>query len=479
MKPLIVCLICVIFSIQTMAQPDSLWGGTYGGTGRDDCYSVQQTTDGGYILAGGTQIAGNSDFWLVKTDANGGYVWNRTFGGSGVEICRSVQQTTDGGYVLGGYATSFGAGDSDFWLLKTSVDGDSVWSRTFGGTGSDACYSVQQTTDGGYVLGGYTHPFGDDDFWLVKVNSSGSSPWSHTFGGTARDLCFSVQQTADGGYVLAGGTYSFGAGASDFWLVRTDANGNILWSHAFGGSGQDLCYSVWQTTDGGYILGGYTESYGAGDWDFWLLRTNANGDSLWSRTFGGSSEERCYSIQQTTDGGYILGGYTESYGAGGSDFWLVRTNANGDSLWSRTFGGTDNDRCGSVQQTTDGGYILGGYTASYGAGDWDFWLVKTGPDPLAVEPEIRAVPAKYTLHANFPNPFNPITTIRYDVEHPGFVRLTIFNLLGQRVTRLSDSRHLEGSYEVSWDAAGLPSGIYLCRMEADGFSQTRKVVLVK
>ena len=316
-------------------------------------------------------------------------LWSRTFGGSSYEYCHSVQQTTDGGYILGGRTHSYGAGSADFWLVKTDVSGTEEWSNTFGGGGSDWFWSVQQTSDGGYILGGETRSYGAgwDDFWLVKTDSNGDSLWSRTFGGSSHDGCYSVQQATDGGYILGGYTESYGAGHRDFWLVKTDVSGTEEWSRTFGGSSHEECQSVQQTLGGGYILGGYTESYGAGSDDFWLVKTDSNGDSLWSRTFGGSSHEECQSVQQTLGGGYILGGYTESYGAGSDDFWLVKTDSNGDSLWSRTFGGSGWDNCFSVQQTSDGGYILGGNTSSYGAGTDDFWLVKTGPevvhDPLS------------------------------------------------------------------------------------------------
>jgi predicted RNase H-related nuclease YkuK (DUF458 family) len=482
MKGICAIIIMAVLPVVTLAQPDSLWSRTFGGTDLDICESLQQTSDGGYLLGGETFFgAGDWDFWLVKTDANGNRVWDRIFGGSSTEVCRSVQQTSNGGYVLGGYTGSFGAGSADFWLVKTDSNGYSVWSRTFGGSASDACYSVQETTDGGFILGGYTTSFGAGglDFWLVKTNSNGDSLWSRTFGGVATDHCYSVQQTTDGGYILAGDTYSFGAGQSDFLLVKTDGNGNRLWSRTLGGSGHDGCNAVRQTTDGGYIIGGSTSSSGAGSGDFWLVKMDSNGYSVWSHTFGGSASDACHSVQETTDGGFILGGYTESYGAGESDFWLVKTNANGDSLWSRTFGGTDNDRCESIQQTTDGGYVLGGYTESYGAGGSDFWLVKTGPDPLAVESEIHRLPAEYVLHPNFPNPFNSITTIPYDVERFSRVQLIIFNLLGAHMATLVNSRHAPGSYTISWDAKDLPSGIYLYHMKAEGFAQTRKLVLIK
>ncbi len=373
-------LFLIVF--QAFAQPpDSLWSRTYGGSSTDRCYSVQQTTDGGYILGGDTYSygAGSYDFWLVKTNANGDSLWSRTFGGSDNDRCYSVQQTTDGGYILGGLTYSYGAGQADIWLVKTDANGDTTWTRTFGGSNWDYCYSVQQTSDGGYVLGGKTDSYGagSEDFWLVKTDANGDTLWTRTFGGSGSDPCHSVQQTTDGGYILGGFTGSYGAGSFDFWLVKTDVSGTEEWRSTFGGSSSEACYSVQQTSDGGYILGGKTDSYGAGGSDFWLVKTDANGDSLWSRTFGGSSFDECWSVQQTTDGGYILGGFTESYGAGNYDFWLVGADANGDSLWSHPFGGSDYDFCQSVQQTTDGDYILGGITSSYGAGSNDFWLVKT------------------------------------------------------------------------------------------------------
>lgn len=217
---------------------------------------------------------------------------------------------------------------------------DSLWSRTFGGSNVDYCYDVRQTTDGGYVLAGFTDSFasGSYDFYLVKTNANGDSLWSRMFGGGSDDRCQAVQQTTDGDYVLAGRTDSFGAGSYDFYLVKTDANGNSLWSRTFGGSSFDYCYGVQQTLDGGYVLAGWTYSFGAGG-NFWLVKTNADGDSMWSQTFGGDNSDACWSVQQTAEGGYILAGCTSSFGVYSWDFWLVKTDSNGDSLWSRTYGG--------------------------------------------------------------------------------------------------------------------------------------------
>ena len=266
--------------------------------------------------------------------------------------------------------------------MKTDSGGDEEWNKTFGGTNDDCAYSIQQTSDGGYIIAGGTcsHGAGYYDFWLVKTDSGGDEEWNRTFGGTGYDYAISIQQTSDDGYIIAGGTRSYGAGYYDSWLVKTDSGGNEEWNRTFGGTDYDCAHpnSLQQTSDGGYILAGFTYSNPYGD--FWLVKTDSGGNEEWNKTFGGTDDDRAYSIQQTSDGGYILAGFTESYGAGGWDFWLVKTDSGGNHEWDRTFGGTSSDCACSVHETSDGGYIIAGYTRLYGAGGYDFWLIKLSPE---------------------------------------------------------------------------------------------------
>jgi len=202
--------------------------------------------------------------------------------------------------------------------------------------------------------------------------------WDKTFGGALMDGAYAVQQTADGGYVLAGSTSSYGAGGCDAWLIKTDASGNKLWDKTFGGVYDDEAYSVQQTADGGYVVAGYTLSYGAvHSTDAWLIKTDASGNKLWHKTFGGALMDGAYAVQQTADGGYVVAGWTSSYGAGGRDAWLIKTDASGNKVWDKTFGGPSRDEAWSVQRTADGGYVLAGWTYSYGVGSFDAWLIKT------------------------------------------------------------------------------------------------------
>ncbi len=356
------------------------WNKTFGGVGADSASSVQQTTDGGYIMVGYTTSfgAGSYDVYLIKTDASGNMTWSKTFGGASEDEGYSVKQTVDDGYIITGYTTSFGAGYYDVYLIKTDASGNMTWSKTFGGVGADAASSTQQTGDGGYIIAGSTYSFGagNGDVYLIKTDASGSMTWGKTFGGASGDGASSTQQTVDGGYIIAGSTQSFGAGSYDVYLIKTDASGNMTWSKTFGGVGDDIAYSVQQTVDGGYIITGYTYSFGAGVPDVYLIKTDALGNMTWSRTLGGTNQDYGEAVQQTADGGYIITGYTYSFGAGSSDVYLIKVDALGNITWSKTFGGARSDRGNSAQQTVDGGYIIGGGTDSFGAGNGDVFLIK-------------------------------------------------------------------------------------------------------
>jgi hypothetical protein len=381
MKKLLLILLCL-----PMIGFGQGWEETFGGIGDDFGKSVQQTIDGGYIITGTTESFGNGtqSVYLIKTDENGIEQWSQTFEGTDDQWGNTVQQTSDEGYVIIGGAESFGAGERDVYLIKTDANGDSLWTKTIGGAGQDEGKSVQQTTDGGYIISGDTQSSGNggEDVYLIKTDSNGVEQWNNTFGGTDNDGSFSVQQTIDGGYIIAGYTFSFGNGSVDVYLIKTDENGLEQWSQTFGGTDEDWSWSSQQTADGGYIISGETESFGNGGIDVYLIKTNSNGVEQWSNTFGGlNNDGGCYEAsfaRQTIDGGYIITGYTESFGAGQKDGYLIKTDANGVEEWNKTFGGSGDDQACSVQQTTDGGYVVIGGTESFGtSNNQDVYLIKT------------------------------------------------------------------------------------------------------
>jgi hypothetical protein len=362
----------------------TIWSQTYGGIREEQAYSLIQTSDGGYAIAGRTSSFGSdySCFWLVKVDSSGNLEWNKTYEGTGfldaMNIAYSVVEASDGGYAIAGTAEPE-LYDHDFWLVKVDSSGNLEWNKTYGGPDVDVATSVVETSDGGYALAGDTmSSYGiRSDFWLVKVDSSGNLEWNKTYGGPDVDVATSVVETSDGGYALAGQTSSFGAGSFDFWLVKTDVSGNMQWDKTYGGIGLEQARSLIQTSDGGYALAGQTSSFGDGSDNFWLVKTDVSGNMQWDKTYGGTGEEKANSLIQTSDGGYALAGETRSSIVAMPDFWLVKVDSSGNLEWNKTYGGPDMDIAYSVVEASDGGYALAGYTDSFGAGSSDFWLVKT------------------------------------------------------------------------------------------------------
>ncbi|MBV6420612.1 MAG: hypothetical protein DAHOPDDO_01869 [Ignavibacteriaceae bacterium] len=578
-------LISVIFflSNQTFPQaPDTVWTKTFGGSNIDIGHCVQQTADSGYIIAGYTRSYGTisgRNVWLVKTDKNGNQQWNNTFGGNADDEGYSVQQTIDGGYIISGYTKSFGAGLMDVFLIKADPSGNQVWSKTFGGVQDDEGYSVLETNDGDYVVSGVTSSSGagSRDMWMIKTDPSGNLIWQKTHGGMSSDGAWYVAQTTDGGFILTGWTLSYGPGAlGNAWLVKTDSLGNQQWNKFFGGDDVDRGYAVQQTTDGGYILTGYTDSFGAGLYDMLLIKTDSLGNAVWTKTFGGTGRDYGNSVQQTSDGGFIVLGYTLSFGAGGDDFYLVKTDANGNEEWFKTYGGSASDVGFFVRQTNDGGLIMTGHTLSFGSGIHDVWLIKTeniipvemlsftsevtGNDVKLfwstatetnnsgfeiqkqvanrqsavskwesigfvpgfgtttevqhysfvdeklqsgnyqyrlkqvdfdgsftysdiIEVEVLS-PNVFSLEQNYPNPYNPSTTIRYEIPEQSFVTIKVYDVLGNEIATLVNEEKPAGSYEVEFniysdEGQNLVSGVYFYKLQVGNFIQTKKMVLTK
>jgi len=492
MKPEITLMLIIFLSINNfiLAQiaPDTLWTKTFGGAADDQAVAIQQTSDGGYIVLGSTQSYGSGqlDTWLVKIDENGDEIWNKTFGGPANDGAVSIQQTNDRGYIFAGLTKSFGAGGEDFWLVKTDSIGNEIWSKTFGGTADDRAQYVEQLSDGGYIVTGGTYSFnnGNGDVWLIKTDENGNEIWNRTHGGSGDEKAYSVHQTSDGGYVLAGYTDPFRNLKFDILLFRTDGNGNEIWSRTFGGTNIENAYSCELTNDGGYLLAGYTKSFGNGQDDIWLIKTDDDGNEEWNKTFGGTGVDYNYSVQQTKDGGYIISGFTNSKGNGGFDIWFIKTAENGEEVWNQTIGGTSDEFSFSVQQTSDGGYIVAGSTFSFGSGGQDFYIIKLDSDESTSVPHNQVVPKETYLLSNYPNPFNPSTTMTYHLFNRSIVTLQIYNSLGEQVKLMQLGYQNSGKHIATWDGTndyGQPvgSGIYVYKLEVDGKSEVKKMMLIR
>jgi len=342
-----------------------------GGPEREWGFSLIQTSDGGYAIAGGdtTSFGLGILVYVVKLDADGNLQWTKAIGEPGDEEGNSLIQTSDGGYVIAGYTipgytisgdTKYsGAGESDVYVVKLDADGNLQWIKAIGGPGNEIGKSLIQTSDGGYAIAGSTRSFGagEWDVYVVKLDAHGNLQWTKTIGGENNDSGLSLIQTSDGGYAITGVTTSFGAGKADVYVVKLDANGNLQWTKTIGGENEEGGFSLIQTSDGGYAIAGKTNSFGAGKDDVYVVKLDANGNLQWTKTIGGENEEGGFSLIQTSDGGYAIAGYTESFGAGGKDVYVVKLDKDGNA-------------CCAVSQTSQvgSGGRLSSATPSIGSG---------------------------------------------------------------------------------------------------------------
>ena len=333
-----------------------VWSQTYGGT---DAYSVVETSDGGYALGGSTSVFDpNGDFLLIKTDGYGNVEWNQTYRGTDYDFCYSMIATSDGGYALAGPTRSYGNGNRDFWLVKTDSYGNVEWNQTYGTADVEVAECLVQTSDGGYALAGYRQYINVDGvavFWFVKTDSSGNMEWNKVFSGGGIDHASSVIETSDGGYAILGSKYTLGANYGYAWLIKTDKLGNIEWDQSYGGTFREQANTLIETSDGGIAFACYTYLFGAGAADFWLIKMDMSGNIELNKTYGGAKNDIPYSLVETSDGGFALAGSTESFGYGNTDFWLVKTDDSGEMEWNRFYGSPEHEIAYSLVENSDGG----------------------------------------------------------------------------------------------------------------------------
>jgi hypothetical protein len=491
MKRVLFTMTLLVSASLIQAQPPEIeWFRCYGGDNSDEAYCVQQTTDGGYVFAGYTKSfnADSNDVYLVKTDSLGNVEWYRLYGGADYDVAYSVQQTLDGGYIVAGLTCSFGSGNSDIYVIRTNNLGDTLWTRTYGGAHYEEARSVEQTSDGGHIIAGRKEPYGGalTQMYLVKTDSLGDTLWTRSYGGIDNREAYSAQETQDRGFVVIGCNPIWGGVEYSIYVVKIDSVGNTLWTQVYGDSSGAT--SIRQTSDGGYIIAGWILPVSANQLDVYLVKTDSLGDTLWTRTYGQAGSDYGYSVQQTPDDGYIVAGTAWTLGTNETNIYLIKTDSTGDTLWTLIYVGSDSEYGVSLDQSQGRGYIVGGSIWTF-IDPPDCWLLKTGPDTVVSgAPSIEAIthPRALTLHPAYPNPFNPVTTISYEVPVRGIVRVDVYNVLGRKTAELVHDIASAGRHCVRWDAGELPSGVYFVRLsartpsgEAGEFHQTRKVVLLK
>ncbi|OGF59551.1 MAG: hypothetical protein A2Y62_03670 [Candidatus Fischerbacteria bacterium RBG_13_37_8] len=404
--------ILLLIGFVTVVKAQEYWAKTYGLSSSEYSYVIQQTTDGGYIMTGPTTAHfGGYDFWVLKADAAGNVMWDKVFGGTLDDIPNALKQTTDGGYIIAGRTQSFSAGGFDYWVIKLDPAGNAVWQRNYGGTSDDLAYGIQQTTDGGYIVAGtsLSYTAGGYDVWILKLDSAGGVTWQRRYGGNGTEWPYAIINTSDGGYAVAGYESSYSPGGNDIWVLKLTSDGSISWQRAYGGTSAELALGINQTTDGGYIVAGRTESYGAGSVDFYVLRLDSLGNLVWNKALGGSSTDWAFSTVQTPDGGFVVVGRTDSFGAGNADYWVVKFDSAGAIKWQKTFGGTSLDYAYSVQMANDGSILVGGVCGSFGVGGYDVLFLKLNPETGEVG-NVCSMMSTTTVTPVTPSPNSQTTT---------------------------------------------------------------------
>jgi hypothetical protein len=387
MKTTSLKFLCVFFiSISANAQTDKAlpeFQRTYGGMKKDNSYHVMETADKGFLSIGSTESfgAGKSDIYLIKMDSLGNMEWAKAYGGPENDYGHYMDKTKDGNYIILGHSASYAAQFTDICIMKIDIKGNIIWSKSFGMDKSEYANSIKTTADGGFIILGETINFiGSDknsDIILIKTDSKGDFEWSKIFGGKSTDYGYSVEQTKEGGYIIGGETNSFGAGEWDFYLVKISKEGNFEWGKTYGEALSDYGRFAMCTSDGGYIIGGNTVNFKSSEFDFVVAKVDKNGEPLWAKMYGGTATDYLLSMKMLPDDGFVVCGYTNSFDLPAEDAFITIFNSNGRSIWGKTYGGKLNDYGVSFSFGSNGSIIMGGSSNSFGAQEEDVYIVKT------------------------------------------------------------------------------------------------------
>ncbi|MFC3161572.1 T9SS type A sorting domain-containing protein [Chryseobacterium arachidis] len=440
-----------------------------------------------------------------KLDNSANIQWQKTYGGTDNDVANDVQQTSDGGYIFAGYSSSVNGdvtgnhGSSDYWVVKIDALGSIQWQKSFGGNSYEEATSVQQTSDGGYIVAGHssstdlfadvTGNHGFNDYWVVKLNSSGNIQWQKSFGGSAHEFAGTIKQTLDNGYIMIGssssnnGDISQNIGNWDYWAIKLDSSGNLVWEKSLGGSSSDQAFDVVQDQNGDYVVTGFALMPNSqfpdspGSRDFLIVKLNPSGNVIWEKNFGGGSPDGANSINLTSDGGYIVGGYTQSIDGditqnfGNNDYWIIKLDSSGNLQWQKSLGGSNVDKLYAVQQTSDSGYIMigntmssnGNITINHGASD--IWAVKLG-STLGVE-EHKSI----LKLSPYPNPTKDFVNID---NLPKETTVSITDVSGRK---LFSNKYYDEKAII--DVSRFINGIYIVKAENKGTIILSEKLIIK
>jgi hypothetical protein len=463
-------IILLIFNYSFAQAPDTLWTKAMGDTSFDGGSSVIQRMDGGFVICGnkGTELvedAYTTDIWIINTDENGDLINENAYGGMGA---KDIISTTDNGFmVLANTFTPQGNNFEDIMLLRLNANGDTLWTKTINLMWSDYGREIHETLDDGFLIL-FKSTGNPNGMRIYRTDSIGDTLWTKIYNTGSG----SVQITNDNGFVFL--THN-----DSTWVTKEDSSGNIEWIKSYKSEfrGSKI---IKTSTPGYYIVGQtYPDPFGPPQ-DIGMMKINENGDSLWFQSYN-ITNFRAFlqGVGKTSGGDLIISGATSMDGSSFEDGLLLKVDTNGDLIWEKTVGGTNEDILSETHQLTDGTYISVGSTFSFGAGKQDLWLIKFNQDPTNVQNGILNTVNNFLLLQNYPNPFNPSTIIKFSLPSTGHTTLKIYNALGVEVTVLVNSEMNAGVYEIEWDASEFPSGVYFYQLKTENYVETKKMILMK
>jgi hypothetical protein len=439
---------------------------TYDRTSRE----VLPTADGGYIIAGVTNNSSinDCDAYIVKTNGAGVFQWDKVFGGAKPDYPYSMIETTDGNYMITGFTQSFGGGDMDIYLLKIDPSGNKIFEKTLGSFGNDEGREIIKSADGNYVIVGTSSSYsGSRDVVLFKIDNSGTEIWRKTYGSSAAEYGNGVALCPDGGFIITGQTFS-GGPDGQATLIKTDANGTESWTKSFGNSLTDEGIAVVANTDGSFVFA-VRDSTASNDIDVHIIKTDAGGVKVWEKTYGSTEKDTPKRLRATNDGGYIVGAISRSFGWINPDMWLLKLDAAGDLSWVKNFGGVDHEHCHDIKQTPDGGYLAAGHARSWTPGQ-KVYFIKMGSNGEVGLSEFANI-QRFMI---YPNPAVDDVTVELPLElNPTSVRVS--NMLGQVI--FSEDLQRTGNNLKSIDLKNNQSGVYMVTLQTNSGPVSQKIIL--
>ena len=477
-----IALILFLFSTLTSAQiPDTLWTYAYSENPVAVASCIEQTSDDGFIICGTANYYTSeaADLLLLKLDADGDTMWTKILNTGAQEIARCVRQTPGGGYIITGAYDLYGINNKDVYLVKTDANGDTLWTRTFGGANDDEGYSLCLTDDSGFIIAGTTSSFGGWlDVYIIKTDSLGNEEWYRSYGDSYFwDFGYDIAQTLDGGYIICGKTAIWGGEYFDSYLLRTDESGDTLWTRVIPHYYENEAKSIKVTPDGGYIYTGATTNPHNYYEDVLLVKTDSEGIVEWSHTYDNGFTDIGNDFDFADDGGYIIVGQTGTLDD--CDILVLRTDAMGDTVWTTTFTRGINNIGNSVIRTNDGGFIIAGDSNEGYFIDSDVWILRLEAEEASAGNFQATPPQIFQLSTPYPNPFNPETTISFTLPSSGQIEVSVFDVMGKEVAVLASGEYSAGKHSITFNGKYLSSGVYFVRLNAENRNFTKKCLLLK